>query len=117
MAKRMVRAYLKDDNSIELQFRTLLDCIGHATESKNGFTDYLLSLGFDLENTDQYIYTSYDEAMSSIFDLSNDLAIVPTKLVADFNARKEIYEAEFGTFDGTYFELNEDELKTLVNDI
>lgn len=110
----MLRAYLYKDNSIEFEIKTLLYCNGHRFLGKKGLFDYLISLGLDLENTDRYIYITFDEIVSKIFNLSKDKVIVRTKIVGNYDERKKLYEKRFGKFLANRFELNKQELKELI---
>lgn len=110
----MLRAYLYQDNSIEFEIKTLLYCNGHRFLSEKGFFDYLISLGLDLDNTDKYIYITFEEIVSKIFDLSKEKVIVKTKLIGDYKTKEKSYILEFGNFTDNRFELNIYELKELI---
>lgn len=113
----MIKAYLYEDNSIEFEINTLLYCNGHRFKSQRGLFDYLTYIGFDLDNTDKYIYISFSDVVSQIFDLSKDKTVIKTKLIGNFDNHKKEYEDNFGVFIGERFEINREDLKKLINGI
>lgn len=113
----MIKAFLYKNNDIEFEIKTLLYCNGHRFKSKKGLFDYLTDIGFDLSNTDKYIYKSFADIVNDIFDLSKDKTVVKTKLKGNFEDYKTEYENNFGIFVGDRFEINIEELKKLINDI